>query len=145
MFVNPWELVAHLWLKRTTTSRAFPWFKFEGRTTATRRAVSESVRAVFRTSTSFFRTSRSRQPLRVRSSSLDQTNDKIKDFPMVQIRWACETYTKSSQQKGAICISDHIFGTQEPPRSKEATSSKQGGDIQHNALPQGPHLAQQRR
>jgi len=64
---------------------------------------------------------------------------------MVQIRWACETYTKSSQQKGAICISDHIFGTQEPPRSKEATSSKQGGDIQHNALPQGPHPDQQRR
>jgi hypothetical protein len=83
----------------------------------------------------FFRTSRSRQPLRVRSSSLDQTNDKIKDFPMVQIRWACETYTKSSQQKGAICISDLNFGPQaQPPQRKEAHSQSRRRRLQR-ALP----------
>jgi len=44
VFVNPWELEAHLWLKRTTTSRAFPWSKFGGHTIPTRRAVSKKVR-----------------------------------------------------------------------------------------------------
>ena len=52
VFVNPWELEAHLWLKRTTTSRAFPWSKFGGHTIPTRRAVSKKVRSVYRTSTS---------------------------------------------------------------------------------------------
>jgi len=49
VFVNPWELEAHLWLKRTTTSRAFQWLKFGGHTRPTRRAVNKKVRSVYRT------------------------------------------------------------------------------------------------
>ena len=109
VFINPWELQARLGTKRTTKSRAFRWSKFHGHARPTRRAVSESVRAVFRTSTSNFRISRVRQPLGVRSPSLAQKNDNVKSFPMVQIRWAYDTYTKSSQRKGAICISDLNF------------------------------------
>ena len=135
MFINPWELQARLGTKRTTKSRAFRWSKFHGHARPTRRAVSESVRAVFRTSTSNFRISRVRQPLGVRSPSLAQKNNNVKSFPMVQIRWAYDTYTKSSQQKGAICISDLNFGPQaQPPQRKEAHSQSRRRRLQR-ALP----------
>ena len=107
VFIDPWELEAHLGTKRTTKPRAFRWFKFHGHASTTPSAVSESVRAIFRTSTSNFRISRVRQPFKlgVRSPSLAQKNDNVKSFYMVQIRWAYDTDTKSSQRISASCIS----------------------------------------
>ena len=51
-----------------------------------------------------FRSSRSRQPLRVRGSSLHENNDKSRGSSMVQMRWESDNYTKRYQRKGASWI-----------------------------------------
>ena len=49
VLVNLFELEARLWTKRTTKSRTFRWYKFDGHARPTRRAVSKKVRSVYRT------------------------------------------------------------------------------------------------
>ena len=130
VFINPCELEANLGTKRTTKTRTFRWSKFHGHARPTRRAVSESVRAVFRTSTSNFRISRVRQLLRVRSPSLAQKSDNVRAFPWSKFGGHTRPTRRAVNKKVRSVYRTTFSERKSPlearrrhPRSKEVTSS----------------------